>query len=166
METNTIAIGTLTATDIKALRTADRVSCHKHGLESWMKASKDIEKPGPFDDKTRYHQIACTSNVRIYSQDGGRWNGHKGKVKCFDMLYSYNDVWETVVGLLKAGDVISLDWCGANNNPNLNDSRTQEGRRLYKDDLYLVVRRGEKRMTFMLTSSVGPDNSARPIQVN
>lgn len=69
-----------------------------------------------------------------------------------------DDVWRTIVALLRAGDVLTLQWRASNNNQYLRDAG------LHRDELRLAIRRGQRHWTFLVDLGTSPDNTARMIR--
>jgi hypothetical protein len=166
----TAAIGTISKIDIQAMKLADTVSFHRVNGKNTIVATKRVPKPKAFEDTERRHEIEVDGHVDHFRGDGEYAlpydtieHIHKF-ASCFDMIHSsqYSDEWQTIVSILRPGDVISLVWQGADNNGYLNNA---QGQRLYPDKLYLKVKRDGKRdMSFYLTDSICPNNTARMIR--
>jgi hypothetical protein len=152
---NETATAGITANDVKAMRTCDSV-CFYHadgkGAVSAVKRGK-----APWYEESR-HDVPCqASSLTVYGTDRTH---DPSAVKCF-ALVSFareKDTWQTVAGLLRAGDVLELSWVGANNSECLKRAN------LFADELYLVVVRGKRRMTFNISYQVCPDNTARMVR--
>lgn len=163
----TLADVGLTVNDIKALKQADRISFHHVGGKAWICCTKEMRNVGPFDDRTRDYRIECVSTFNKNKPENPR---------CFAMVYSsqWNEEWETIRVFLHKGDVLSLHWDrDGNRSGYVARSKITEkaeygdggyGMELHVDTLYLKIKRGEKKFSFLLEMSVCPDNSARMIQ--
>lgn len=159
-------VRSLTRIDVQALRQCDRICFHHDHDGSRIVAIKEIKKAGPFEDRERQHTISCHGQVRPYrasSVDGAR---------CFSMLHSgrFNEEWMTIVGFVRAGDELRLDWSpDGMTNGYVEKSRVVEGcgegLQLHADVLYLKVIRGKKRFSFMVDVEICVDNSARMIKI-
>lgn len=171
----------LTKCDLKALRQADRI-CFDHGAPNPGEGVVRAVKCGkaPFRQEAT-HSIPVRSSVFLHGADANAAYVHRGDAsdfcRCFVMVFSpcYDQEWQTVVSLLRAGDELSLRWIGADNNGYVGRARVTErdeschdaglGERLYHDRLYLKVRRaGKEKYSFYLADSACPNNSARMIR--
>lgn len=161
-----IQVGTLTAMDIKALKQADSVSFHysRDDLDStgvggsYIRASKEIRN-NPFET-SRDYRIDVTSKFQTYSNHNGRGIS-KEEIKFAYEWFShckYDDVWFTFTQIIRVGDVVSLLWVTDNNNQLVDEAD------LHCDSFKLVVQRGEKRLTFLMETSVSKDNTARMVR--
>lgn len=75
----------------------------------------------------------------------------------------YDEEWQTVLSMIKDGDELTLKWRACNNSQYL----TRAG--LYKDELFLVIRRYngsvmKKKLSFMLAASICENNTAKMIK--
>lgn len=169
----------LSKLDVQALRQADSVSFHyweetspEVRSVSVIRANKEVpeEKRGPFGDREVSRSVYCDVSFARLSEER--------PTKCFAMIMcaKYRDTWQTVVGLLKAGDALSLRWCpdhgtngyckaarisgdaSAPEHAGVNGAVCMS---IHVDELYLVVRRGKKTLTFLIEVSTCPDNTAR-----
>ena len=147
----------LTALDLKALREANMVSFHqtKEG-QGFITATKRLRTPTPWEDEKRY-EIRVESLVRSYR------NGSKSddRYACHYLTTTaqYDEHWRTVASLLRVGDVLVLKW-----NEDAGSCPFLEQRNLHGDSFELVVRRGEKTLTFLLEEKVNEDYLLRMIR--
>jgi hypothetical protein len=164
----------LTTEDIAALRSADSIVFQYYKgcgsiraiLRRWGEPvyTKTQQRLFPNSDTMDREREICTdTNMFDYGvRDGSQgWNsGSEPNAYGFHMIHSakFNASWTTIAALLRKGDVITLQWA-ANN-----DTDAQHEHGVVTDDLHLVIQRGDKRMTFFITSQTGPDNSARLVQ--
>lgn len=165
------ATQTLTADDVKALRKAEKVVFRLlHGV-----ATIEAGIGKMLCDNRRYTDVerrlfpdrayGSSDRERTVTVSGVATNWYADKpvhegLTGFEMLHTaqHNATWQTIAGLLRAGDALHLHFDG--------DAHTNENLRkagMHGDVLRLVVHRGETKMTFMVTSSAGPDNSARMV---
>jgi hypothetical protein len=163
--TTTEATGAiLTLNDVKALRQCDQVSISHTGEagfgEGTIRCIKKLEQDGPFSPDEREYRIVCESRVTNYIGDGIETDGYNVLFRCRELLYNYSGS-STEIGslamILKVGDELSLKWIGSRN------GYTREAN-LHMDSLNIEVKRGNRRMTFMMSQHVSPDNTARMIQ--
>lgn len=172
---------------LKALRRADRI-CFDHasdvsrtgtGTQGQIRCIKHV-KNDPFEtERTVYVPAISTFTGIAYGTEA------RARLTCFEMLFSaaYDEVWQTIVGLLREGDEIELLWrAGEGNNylaravvtEKAKDANGVEesyqpglGEKLYHDRLMLKVRRGphgEVKYAFNIDDSVCPNNTARMIR--
>ena len=164
METTIQTVG-LTSDDVKALRQADQVSFHFHQDQGSIVATKRVKNPGPFGERERRHEFNVSSS----------FSGNKGSKprQCFAMEHgaSYSETWQTIAQSLKAGDEVTLHWSADGERTGYlegakvsQDNTCAAGMELHADALYLQVRRGDKRLSFFLSVSICPDNTARMIR--
>ncbi len=167
----------LTKDQVRALRTADHICfdhCQKRDEHSsGIRAIK--VGPPPWREETTL-RIPTMSSVFIHSEakEIDYDTRHGLYARCFELIYSYNEEWQTIAGLLKAGDEIELRWVGSDDNGYLRRSRVTErdntfssslGEPCHHDKLYVHIRRGGKRKySFYLADQICPDNSARMIK--
>jgi hypothetical protein len=151
----------ITRTDIAAIKQADRVYFQHQALDnsSFIVCEKrggeaTPSKPFPSDI---HRVIPCNVLVRVY---GGETGYSCSSPDTFS-AYAYparTDMLMTLAAFLKAGDVLTLEWTGSNNN----EVMRQAG--LVRDDLHVLVARGDKNFQFFMAShSCSP--SARMVKV-
>jgi hypothetical protein len=150
----------LSAIQVAALRKADRVAFIHHGQDSMIRAVKDIPA-------TEAQPFAADAVNEI--EVGSRWDDYGSphlsawdvaEYRGFEMVYNWTEsVWRTIAGLLKKGDLLSLEW--------RRDAATTEALKavgMHGDELRLIVTRpGHKPMIFLLSSKVCADSMARMI---
>lgn len=174
MSTQTITEG-LTQDDLKALRQADKVcfrlydgvatveACLDRGLAAEPRiltaAQQRLFPEVGHLDGERMRKIVVGGSVRWYDAVAGR-STLEGS-SAFSMISSaqYTRAWVTVVHLLKAGDVLHLDFEG---DAHSNGYTRSAG--LHVDTLLLNVRRGSRALTFQVDSRVTPNNTARMVK--
>lgn len=168
MNATETAVNGLTALDIKALRTADRVSFHHlHGdPHGSIVATKRVNNAGPFEDRERDHRMTCCVTFSGRFEDS-RVDRHN--CDCFAMVYAYSEVWQTIAAFLRTGDEILLEWyadgqCNGYCEKAIVQDGPGAGMRLHADVLYLKVMRKGKRYSFYLDASICPNNTARMIR--
>jgi hypothetical protein len=161
----------ITREDINALKAANAVSIHSETvdgefvgkirahLEKWLKNDGvwTVKQQKLFPTQNHgdlLRQIDTTARMKRYAASGSHPHA-------FHMIHSSrrDEVWQTVVSLLRVGDEIDLLWVANNDNNNNREIGW------VRDEVYLVVNRktkaGVKSMQFMLDAQTGPDNSAR-----
>jgi len=157
----TVELGTLTKTDVAALKQADHVCFDRErNGDSGLRCIKELKKAGPYEDRERTYEIACTSVLR-----GGEGTVSQA-AQCFELEYvwrSGESVIGSIISLLRVGDVIQLEWLADNSNGYLREALTN-GRKLYRDELYLRIKRNGKYLRFHVATSICPDNTARMIR--
>jgi hypothetical protein len=167
----------LSADDITALRMADSITFH-HGPPNarYVATCVRAHLSGGFSDEPR---IWTAREQRLFPSGdtgGGRdrlrevtperstvtgydWPaGTFPDAQAFHMMHSITPEWATIASLLRAGDTLRVSWRADNNNEN------HTGAGFHQDELRLSVHRGARVMNFLITKSVGPDNSARMIR--
>lgn len=177
--TETVKLGALTADDVRALAMADAVSFHfyegEHYIRPYMgsigrktiftatqqRVFHDTEQVGASE---RSRKIPTAGSVGGYGYPGSEaWavtDVNLPHAECFESVSSarFSPVWTTLAGLLRAGDVLHLEWVADNH------TYLAENHGLHSDELRLIVRRGKRKLTFALAFRVGLDNSARMIR--
>jgi len=157
----------LTAIDLNCLRQADDACFYLNteGIPAYPEDEAGIKlvKRGAYDDpfsQDKYHFIPC----KMYLD---RVTGFKDATVGFEMIHAgkYNDNWQTIIGVMKPGDVITLEW-----RPDYHQNGYMQKAEpvLHGDALYLVVtrqlKRGQKRMSFLISAQCCPNNTARMIK--
>jgi len=172
----------LTADDIAAFKLADSVTFHHYEGRSFIRAHLDNTSgeriftareqrlfQSERDSNDRHREITCDVTMYGYSQNGFEsWNLESAPGASafhYGFAAKYDKPWQTIAGLLRAGDRLRLEWVADNNNDNV------RGVGFHCDELRLIVVRTNKRtdashdtMTFRIVTQVGPDNSARLIR--
>lgn len=160
-------ISTLTKLDIAALRKADDI-CFDHNVR---RAGRDSERASfvraikrsratetdPYATDTT-HRIEVGSGIHSFA-DGEGYG--EATFTAFHMAHNVgmSAALATAWAMLRAGDRLDLDWVRGNSSGYLEEAG------LHRDELRLVVRRGDKSVgTFLVAVSVCPDNSARMTQ--
>ena len=163
MTTAEITGAILTSDDVKALRQCDQASFSHTGKtngEGRIRCIKKLEKDGPFGDTEREYLIVCESTVRYYTGESLNTASFDTEFKCHELLYNYtSSVTEfgTMASLVKIGDELKLHWIGS-----CNGYTRSAG--LHMDTLHVHLKRGKQSFSFMLSTSICPDNSARMIR--
>jgi hypothetical protein len=167
MSTENSNPATLTADDIAALKTADRVCFYltegrfyirailEHGFaESPRIFSAREQRLFPMADRSdREREIDVTGSVYGYDQVY-----ETNKARAFDMIHGRgNALWHTAVSLMTVGAGLSLQWCGGNDSENLREAG------LHKDELQIKIK-GKRTHTLAISTSVCADNSARMVR--
>lgn len=139
---------------VAALRKADRVCFYHREGESYIRAIKEQEVTAsdPFRPKEVDLHIDCGTVFTRY--DGPSWP--VPEFTAFHMIHvaRHSAEWQTIAGLLKAGDRLKLHWRRGSLSTD-----AMKGVRWAGDDLLLVVDRGEKRLTFHIGSHVTEANN-------
>lgn len=154
----------LTKIDIAALRKADRIVFRSewgntHHIEAIKKAPEATERD-PFPAERR-HRVEVSGRISDYAEGsfGGAWRVES--FEAFEMEHSaqHSDEWQTIAGLLREGDQLILAWVHENNSPALRDAG------VCRDELRLVILRGDKRLTFFVSSRVQTSTRFRMVRV-
>lgn len=163
----------LTAADVKALRAAEGVTFHHTRGESFIRATLNSPVSGEprvftasqqrlFPDASgadRARTVRCRAVIADYAElDRSRRQDDLLRSDCYVYGSPGRDTWRTVLDLLRAGDCLMLCWVAGNNNGYLDEAA------LYSDELFVVIRRGQRRWTFLVAHSVCPANTARMIR--
>jgi hypothetical protein len=164
----------LTKHDLTGLRDCDHVSLvwnpekYENGILR-MSRSVSLERDGAERTVAQLakSEVWSRSYVGAYSIDydrvvecdlAARISSYVGTAQsAYCPIYS-DGAWSTIVSLLRVGDELGLRFVGAN------DSENMRSVRYHRDECYLIVKRGEKHMTFLVDVQVGPNNTARMVQ--
>jgi len=137
----------LTSIDLKALRGADLVVFRRRrDGRAFIECTKKIDRKSPWEDDERIHDIPVHAEIRNAPSDA----------EAFCMLHGcrYNAEWQTIASLLRVGDQLELEfWADYYQESNI-----------YVDSLRLYVRRGEKRMVFLVSVEAAAYELSRMIR--
>ena len=143
----------LSKIDIAALRKADSILFRSekdgtHTISAIKKADQPSEK-NPFPQESR-RDIKVSASLRDYSKGSFGSDWRVESYEAFHMTHSaqYCDEWETFASLLRDNDEIILAWTYENTSPAMQEAGVS------RDELRLVIKRGEKRMSFLNDSRV------------
>ena len=156
----------LTREDIAAMRAAEGVHFHTHAGRSWI--ALDLNKHGGRDRIYTVREQTLFPDRDKYAGDRSRdvevprvrLEDYSGATGDYDGFYSeYRmDVWRTIAGALKVGDVLEFYWIRDNNNEIL----TNAG--LHCDELLMRAGQPDKpARVWKLATEVRQDNSARMV---
>ena len=158
------AIAPLTKEQIRALRTANDVSIFHNPFampedkqHAMIRVTKKIKAPAGYKverETEAVMEIGVWSNLRHYSASESKGGITAESNPCGFSMISYADhsaAWQTIVSLLKEGDRIELEWDADCYGPD--SSLRRAG--MSMDRLTLVIRRGDKKMTFLLDDWAG-----------
>lgn len=175
-------VGTITAEDLAALRSADSITfhlfrdtfyirCHVRGdwggtpriwtvKEQHLFPTTDSIMSG---DRERRIDVAGTCTGYGYGEDGdrqGAWS-YSNSTTAFVSLSSaqYDDEWNTIKGLLKVGDVLTLIF-----RADAHSAPVHHAAGFHGDVCQLAIVRGNRKMTFRLDTRTSLDNTARMIR--
>ena len=144
----------LTKNQVQALRTADSIVFRRVLLSKENNSAIDrieLIKKGQDGPWTTEQRIVIDMlpgfEIKRY-----RAFAHIGSAQ-------FDNIWATISGLIKEGDILQLHWAADYHTNNL-----MEERGLHGDVLQLIVKRKNKRFTFVIDSTTTLDNSARMIQ--
>jgi hypothetical protein len=167
--------GRLSSSDVHALRRADSVCFHTLPdgnaridalLTTWAHPHPRIFTtaeqrlfPEP-DHSDRRHRIPVTGAIVGFNQEGHWYERGLPDATAFAMVHAarLDDIWRTIAAFLRVGDVLTLRWRASNSNQYLREAG------LHRDELRLVIRRGQRDWTFLVDIATGPDNTARMIR--
>jgi hypothetical protein len=140
--------------DIKALRECGKLSFHHVERESYILATKEPSRrekeTNPFaQDNDR--KILCHANGYLHS------------FRAVETMFPESNEWQTIAGLLREGDEISLIWGVDYGRNQYMEKALPEP--LHGDQLKLRITRGEKVLQFLISQQCCPDNSARMIKM-
>jgi hypothetical protein len=139
----------ITRTDIAAIKAADRVYFQHRANDnaSFIICEKRAPEPSPSNPfpVDQHRVIACNVLVRAY---GGETGYSCTSPETFSAYSSpaRSGMVNTLATFLKAGDVLTLEWIASNNN----EVMTKAG--LVRDDLYVLVQRGDKKFEFFMAT--------------
>lgn len=157
----------LTKIDIAALRKADRIIFRTENAEERrpftieaIKEAPQATPSNPFPQEAR-HIVTVDAQVRDYAE--GSWGGSYRieTYTAFEMIYSAqsDDEWQTIAGLLREGDEITLIWTHDNSSPALREVGVGI------DSLTLRIQRGDKRLSFNIQSHAYTSARHRMVKV-
>jgi hypothetical protein len=168
----------LVVDDVKAFRVADSVGFFYYNGQSYIRLylgsvsgtdnriyTATEQRLFPITDSgtQRFRMIECGVSIQGFGENGhSDWShreAHSGTA-CFALISSaqYRRTWSTVVGLLRTGDTLQLDWIADANSAVIREAD------LHADELQVTVSRGERTMDFVVDHRIGADNSARMIR--
>lgn len=172
--TTDVELGTITRDDLEALRVADAVTfSYRPEVAGQIRVRLDSHNGriftareqrlfGDADEMGRRRAIGVQTRMYGHGQDGTTaWNlSDSANTAAYVGFQSaqYYHVWRTIASLLRVGDMLTLSWVADNNNDNLRAAG------LHRDELFLVVRRGDNTLHLHLQTSVCPNNTARMIR--
>lgn len=161
----------LNAMQVAALRQANSVSFHHHAKDnaSYIRATKryregDWRRTSPFvHDEDLYLEIPCDWRLREYTEGDDKIAYDSANFNAFDMIHAsqVDEEWLTIVGLLRAGDALTLLWSRGGWTT---QSMQNASPAFFGDSVSLQIARGDKRLTFHLRQSICENNSARMIR--
>jgi hypothetical protein len=150
----------ITRTDISAFKAADRVyfQHQAHGNASFIICEKRAPEPSPSNPfpVDQHRVIACNVLVRAYGGETG-YSCTSPEIFNAYSTPARSGVLLTLAAFLKAGDILTLEWIASNNN----DVMTDAG--LVRDDLHVLVKRGDKRGNFQLFDFFMATHSCEPV---
>jgi hypothetical protein len=155
---------------LAALRKADRISFHHSDGKSVIRATKE-NKPSerdPFAPRETVITVPCEARITDYERGGFlgtdayrddlrgyaafAWLSHAQSADC---------IWQTIASILKAGDELTLYWQrGGLSHQAMKDAG------LHGDALHLRVRRGDKRLLFLIDTYCGHDSTVRMVRLS
>ncbi len=155
---------TLSAMDLKTLKTADQIVFVTKKDAAYIRCIKNATKQDAWDTA---QQTRCIP-VESFGATEASYMYHSPQ---------YTDTWQTVLCHLKADDILTLRWEKDYHTNGYMESARCDGTRkdkygeeeiayagLHGDALRLQVDRKDKRFVYHLGASLCPDNSARMIK--
>lgn len=161
-------VTTLTSADVKALRSADRISFHLADGQSIIRAHRDREHtPTGFDDSVDIHAATTLTRHRGWlagdDQHTALARAPREAVRGFAYHGSaqYSLDARTWLQSLRTGDMLTLDWTADNNSETLRDAG------LHADELRVQItgRKTGTPPTFLIDYVINPGNSARMLRL-
>lgn len=148
----------LSADDVKAIKQCDRAYISVYQGSAAIKCVKDRNESGPFAASAEEYYVNGP-DADVVDYDREYIHGDIGDYHCSASITRYNhgingDVWETFASNVRVGDSLRLAWFRSNNS----DAMREAG--VVRDDLYIVIIRGKRRLRFYLDSYVGPGTSS------
>lgn len=144
----------LTSSLLTQMRQADRITFHLAQHEDGSRESQIRLHP---DEEVGHFTVPCDTAFVDYGEpfrvhyrlSGYHMVHHPHMAEHIRTL-----VWE----ILRADDWLTLKWVRSNNNENTRSVRWQT------DQLYLTITRRKQRLSFLIATQTGPDNTARMIR--
>ena len=155
---------------LAALRQAATISFHHTDGKSLIRATKEHQpnERDPFAPRETTITVPCDARISDHDRGPGlgtdasrddlkryaafAWLNHAQSADC---------TWQTVASVLKVGDELTLHWQrGGLSTQAMRDVG------LHGDALYLRVRRGDRRLTFLIDTYYGHDNTARMVRLS
>lgn len=155
---DTVCESGLSALDLKALKSADRVAFFLYNGQSSIVGTKDVKNAGPYDDRDKRYTILTDTEMRDYDDKGH--NRLLAGYRCFALVHGdqYDECWRTTVESLRVGDTLKLVWLSDGN-----QNTAKAG--LHLDILRLSIKRENgKKLAFHVKNAICPDNTARMIR--
>jgi len=143
----------LSVLDLRALRGADTVHFY-HESKSCITTVQQVKNRRDVEPVDEFHYVSVNSKIQTDLANDQFDSG-------FHMILNAqsHEVWQTVCQLLRRGDLLELVFAAdAGTNSNLMN------RDLHGDHLHLVVRRGQRKMVFLLAERVCPNDTTRMMQ--
>jgi 3-keto-L-gulonate-6-phosphate decarboxylase len=150
--------GQLDADSLRMMRKAGQVVFRVHnGVGTIESSDSAITRNASGKEWTHILTVATKSTVYDNQNCSYRYKVDSA----FEMIHSakYCEVWQTVLAILRAGDVVSLHWLA-----NAERNQYAEGASLHVDTLQLDVKRGKRVLSFAIAHSVNPGNTARMVK--
>jgi hypothetical protein len=170
--TDTTTIVPLTNADVVALRKADQVVFRSRKGVSTIEAGLNTREPDIFTateqrlfpspglgSSARERVLTIRGSISWY--EGDTYRIGREHAAGFAMIHAaqYTSTWQTIVSLLRAGDVLGVHFKGDQGS----NGYTKEAG-LHADTLRLVVVRDKGDLVFNVDTRVTPSNTARMVQ--
>lgn len=143
--------GIFTSEDLKALMKAKSVVFFYRQGRSYLNCIMDD------DNRSKDYEIDCGLEL-----SGSRDLGEIIHASHVVMHPQLDEEWQTILSALREGDEVTIKWRACNNNQYLNRAG------LYKDEVYLVIRRTvrgrQKKFTYHVASSICENNTAKMVK--
>jgi hypothetical protein len=154
---------------LAALRMADTISFHHTDGNSLIRATKEakVTERNPFAARETFIAVPCNARISDYEREAGEGTETYGeRLKNYTAFawqshaQSMDDPWQTIASSLQVGDELTLHWLRGGFS-----TVAMKSVNLHCDALYLRVRRGNKRLTFLVEFYCGEDNTARMVRL-
>jgi hypothetical protein len=156
--------GLLYAGDVQALRRADTVTVRAQdglgSIQATLTAPDGLRiytapQQRAFPDAAgyqRHRRITLDADIAGFDTDR-RWHDHHLPGAAATTVIDHaalNDVWQSITGFLRVGDVLRLRFRADSTHDPLS------GYALHRDELHLLVQRGQRQWTFLLEVTIRP----------
>ena len=147
------APGTLTAVELRELRRARRLVFTAEG--EGRQLSGTIRTVREARGKEIETEIGVGASLHYYAEEPS------GRVTCFTMAHFVTEDKRTWMRSLRAGDRVTLQFTRDNSTDSIRAAR------LVRDELRLVIRRGERLIgSYLIDIYVGPGSITRMVRYN
>ena len=148
---------------LAALRMANTVSFHHTDGKSTIRASKLLKTElNPFAPREASVTVPCNARISDYergAKQGTEVYGEGLESYTAFAWQSLDDPWQTIASSLKVGDELTLHWLRGGFS-----TVAMKSADLHCDALYLRIRRGNKRLTFLVEFYCGENTNRRMVR--